>query len=90
MKISDQQNRNKNTGPSSPGRRTFVKGIAAVGAGVAAFPLLTNTADAQVQAATDKRIPSESSRAGATSSYLVVCDWALLGDYIHGEAEGRP
>ena len=63
MKISDQQDRDRNTEPSSPGRRTFVKGIAAVGAGVAAFPLLTNTADAQVQAAPDKRIPSGSSRA---------------------------
>jgi hypothetical protein len=63
MKISDQQDRDRITEPSSPGRRTFVKGIAAVGAGVAAFPLSTNTADAQVQAATDKRIPSESSRA---------------------------
>jgi hypothetical protein len=63
MKISDQQNRNKNINPSSPGRRTFVKGIAAVGAGVAAFPLLTNTADAQVQTALDKRTPSGSSRA---------------------------
>ena len=40
-KISDQQNKNRNTEPSSPGRRTFVKGIAAMGAGVAAFPLLT-------------------------------------------------
>ena len=63
MKISDQQDRDRNTEPSSPGRRTFVKGIAAVGAGVAAFPLLTNAADAQVQAALDKRTPSGSSRA---------------------------
>ena len=69
MKISDQQNRNRNTAPSSIGRRTFVKGIAAVGAGVAAFPLLNNTADAQLQVATDKRIPSGSSRAvGAIQS----------------------
>jgi pimeloyl-ACP methyl ester carboxylesterase len=64
MKISDQQDRDRITEPSSPGRRTFVKGIAAVGAGVAAFPLLTNAADAQVQAATDKRIPSGSRTAG--------------------------
>ncbi|HMH11962.1 MAG TPA: twin-arginine translocation signal domain-containing protein [Edaphobacter sp.] len=63
MKISDQQDRDRNTEPSSPGRRTFVKGIAAVGAGVATFPLLTNTADAQFQAALDKRTPSGSSRA---------------------------
>ena len=50
IKISDRRDRNRNTEPSSPGRRTFVKSIAAMGAGVAAFPLLTNTADAQVPA----------------------------------------
>jgi hypothetical protein len=55
-KISDQQNKNGDTEPSSPERRTFVKGIAAMGAGVAAFPLLTNTA-------ADKGIPAGSSRA---------------------------
>jgi pimeloyl-ACP methyl ester carboxylesterase len=64
MKVSDQQNRNKNTDPSSPGRRTVVKGIAALGAGVAASPLLTKTADAQAPAASDKRVASGSSRAG--------------------------
>jgi len=32
-KISDQQNKNGNTEPSSPECRTFVKGIAAMGAG---------------------------------------------------------
>src|ERR1017187_8035937 len=63
MKISDQRDRNRNTEPSSPGRRSFVKGIAAMGAGVAAFPLLTNTADAQAPAASDNGIPSRSSRA---------------------------
>jgi hypothetical protein len=56
-KISDQQNKNGNTEPSSPARRTFVKGIAAMGAGVAAFPLLTNTAEAQVPAAPDNGKP---------------------------------
>lgn len=35
-----------------------------MGAGVAAFALLTNTADAQVPAAPNKRIPSGSSKAG--------------------------
>ena len=62
-KISDQQNKNGNTAPSSPERRTFVKGIAAMGAGVAAFPLLTNMAETQVPAAPDNEIPSGSSRA---------------------------
>lgn len=38
-KVSDQQNKNGNTWPSSPERRTFVKGIIAMGAGVAAFPV---------------------------------------------------
>ena len=61
-KISDQQNMNRNTEPSFPGRRTFVKGIAAMGAGVAAFPLST-TAGAQAPAAPDNGIPSGSSRA---------------------------
>ena len=62
-KISGQQNKKQNTEPSSPGRRTFVKGIAAMGAGVAAFPLLTKTAEAQAPAAPDNGIPSGSSKA---------------------------
>jgi pimeloyl-ACP methyl ester carboxylesterase len=62
-KISDEQNKNGNTEPSSAARRTFVKGIAAMGAGVAAFPLLTNPAEAQVPVAPDNGIPSEASRA---------------------------
>ena len=62
-KISDQKNKNGNTEPASPERRPFVKGIAAMGAGVAAFPLLANTAEAQVPAAADSGIPSRSSRA---------------------------
>ena len=62
-KISDQQNKNGDTEPSSPERRTFVKGIAAMGAGVAAFPLLTKAAKAQVPVAPDNGIPSGSSRA---------------------------
>ena len=62
-KISDQPCKNGNTGPSSLERRSFVKGIAAMGAGVAAFPLLTNPAEAQVPAAADSGIPLGSSRA---------------------------
>jgi len=62
-KISDQPNKNGNSEPSSPERRTFVKGIAALGAGVAAFPLLTNPAEGQVPAAPNNGIPSGSSRA---------------------------
>jgi hypothetical protein len=46
--------------PSSPGRRTFVKGIAAMGAGAAAFPLLATAAEASALAA-GNRFPSESS-----------------------------
>ena len=65
-KVSDQQNKDRNTGPSSPGRRTFVKGIAAMGAGLAAFPLLTNTAEAQVPAAPGNGIPVGSSSAEGT------------------------
>jgi pimeloyl-ACP methyl ester carboxylesterase len=81
-KISDQQNKNRNAGVSSPGRRTFVKGIAAMGAGVAAFPLLANTAEAQAQAAPDNGIPSGSSRAEAA----LQAPLAFQGDKIdwHG------
>lgn len=61
--MSDQQNRNRVTEPSSPERRIFVKGIAAMGAGVAAFPLLTNTAEAQVPLAPDNGVSAGSSRA---------------------------
>jgi hypothetical protein len=57
------ENKNRNTEPSSPGRRTFVKGIGAMGASVAAFPLLSNTVEAQAPAAPDNGIPSGSSRA---------------------------
>src|ERR1017187_2856661 len=60
-RISDQQS-SRNVEPSSPGRRTFVKGIAAMGAGVAAFPLLTTTVEAKALAA-GNRFPSESSGA---------------------------
>src|ERR1700751_5248595 len=62
-KIFDNQNKNRDAEPSFPDRRTFVKGIAAMGAGVAAFPLLTTTTEAQVPAAAGKGIASGSSRA---------------------------
>jgi pimeloyl-ACP methyl ester carboxylesterase len=81
-KISDQQSNDKNAEPSSPGRRTFVKGIAVMGAGVAAFPLLTNTAEAQAPAAPDSGIPSGSSRA----EVALQAPLAFQGDKIdwHG------
>jgi pimeloyl-ACP methyl ester carboxylesterase len=62
-KTSEQPCKKGNTEPSSLERRTFVKGVAAMGAGVAAFPLFTNPAEAQVPAAPDNGIPSGSSRA---------------------------
>jgi pimeloyl-ACP methyl ester carboxylesterase len=62
MKKSDQQNKNRNTDPSSLGRRTFIKGITAMGAGVAALALLTNEAEAQPPASPDSGPPSGSSR----------------------------
>ena len=65
-KVSDQQNKDRSTEPPFPGRRTFVKGMAAMGAGVAAFPLLTNTAEAQAPASPDNGIPAGSSGAEAT------------------------
>jgi hypothetical protein len=81
-KISDQQSNNRNAEPSSPARRTFVKGIAAMGAGVAAFPLLTSTTEAQAPAAPDSGIPSGSSRA----EVALQAPLAFQGDKIdwHG------
>lgn len=56
--ISDRRDKKLNAEPSSPDRRTFVKGIAAIGAGVVALPLLTNTAEAQSPAAPDNSVSS--------------------------------
>src|ERR1019366_5138278 len=89
MKISDQRDRNRNTEPSSPGRRTFVKGIAAMGAGVAAFPRLTNATDAQVPAGPDNGIPSGSSRAEVEPQAPLVfqgdkIDWHGFDRYDFG------
>jgi hypothetical protein len=81
-KVSDQQSNDRNTEPSFPGRRTFVKCIAAMGAGVAAFPLLTGAAEAQVPASPDNRVPAGPSRAEATLQVPL----AFQGDKIdwHG------
>lgn len=59
--VSDQQT-SRNIEPSSPGRRTFVKSIAAIGAGAATFSRFTTTAEAQARAA-GRQLPSESSGA---------------------------
>ena len=79
-KTSDQPRKIGNTEPSSPERRTFVKCIAAMGAGVAVFPLFTNPAGAHVPAAADNGIPSGSSQAA------VQVPRAFQGDKIdwHG------
>jgi pimeloyl-ACP methyl ester carboxylesterase len=81
-KIFDQQNKNRKAEPASPERRAFVKGIAAMGAGVAAFPLLTSTAEAQAPAVPDSGIPSGSSRA----EVALQAPLAFQGDKIdwHG------
>ena len=81
-KISGQQNKKRNTEPSSSGRRTFVKGIAAMGAGVAAFPLLSNSVEAQALAAPDIGIPLGSSRV----EFALQVPLAFQGDKIdwHG------
>jgi hypothetical protein len=65
-RIFDQRNENRNSEPSSPGRRSFVKGIAAMGAGAAAFPLLANKAETPFQAAFDLGAASGSARAPLT------------------------
>ncbi len=81
-KLFDQQNKNGDTEPSFPDRRAFVKSIAALGAGVAAFPLLTNTSEAQVPVAPDNGIPSGSS----TAEVAFQAPRAFQGDKIdwHG------
>ena len=61
-KISRAQIKNGNTEPSSLGRRTFIKGITAMGAGVVALPLLTNETEAQPPGAPDNGFLSGSSR----------------------------
>jgi len=82
MKKSREQNDYGNTKPSSQGRRTFVKSIAAMGAGVAAFPLLSHTAEAQTQAAPGNAISSGPSRA----EVALQAPLAFQGDKIdwHG------
>jgi pimeloyl-ACP methyl ester carboxylesterase len=57
MNIANQPSRS--TEPLSPGRRSFVKGMATVGAGIAAFPLLAKTA--QAAAAPAQAVPMQSS-----------------------------
>jgi hypothetical protein len=61
--IFDQQT-NTLIEPSSPGRRTFVKGIAVIGAGAAAFPLLTTAAEAKAPSA-NGRFPSSAALGAA-------------------------
>jgi pimeloyl-ACP methyl ester carboxylesterase len=57
-RVSDPQS-SRNIEPSSPGRRSFVKGIAAMGAGAAAFSRLTTAAEAKAPAA-GNRLPAQS------------------------------
>ena len=61
--MSDEFDAKANTELSSPERRTFVKGIAAIGAGVAAFPLLAEIAESQVPESHDNEMSSGSSQA---------------------------
>src|SRR5258708_3709790 len=61
--VSNPQSSRKD--PSSPGRRTFVKGIAAVGAGVAAFPRLIATAEAKALASGNRFLSQTNGTAGA-------------------------
>jgi pimeloyl-ACP methyl ester carboxylesterase len=61
--ISNQQSIRMD--PSSPGRRTFVKGIAAVGAGVAAFPRLMAAAEAKAPASGNPSLSQTNGAAGA-------------------------
>jgi len=65
MKGTSDQQGGGNVEPSSPGRRTFVKGIAVMGAGVAAFPRLTAAAEAKAAAASNRLPSQDSGAAGA-------------------------
>jgi pimeloyl-ACP methyl ester carboxylesterase len=60
-KICRIPNKNRNTEPSSPGRRTFIKEITVMGAGVAALPLLAKATEAHPPAARDNGSASGSS-----------------------------
>jgi hypothetical protein len=76
MKILDEQNKNRNSESSSLGRRTFIKGMTAMGVGVAALPLLTSEAKAQPPTA-----PVNGSPSGANRT-----EFAHQGDMtFHGE-----
>ncbi len=81
-KTSEQQTRSGRGEPSSRGRRRFVKGMAAVGAGIAAFPLMTSSTEAYGPAATDSEILSRPNRPEAASDVPL----AFQGDKIdwHG------
>jgi hypothetical protein len=78
-RVSNQRSSRKD--PSSPGRRTFVKGIAAVGAGVAAFPRLIGTAEAKAPASGNRFLSQTNGTAGALEA-----SQTLQGDKIdwHG------
>jgi pimeloyl-ACP methyl ester carboxylesterase len=62
-KMPNQKSCNRNIELSSPGRRIFVKGIAAMAVGGAALPLVANSAEFQALAAPGNGIPSVASRA---------------------------
>jgi len=81
-KITYKQSRNGRGEPSSRGRRTFVKGIAAVGAGVAAFPFMTRSTEAHGSATGDSETLSLSNRLEAAPDVPL----AFQGDKIdwHG------
>lgn len=61
-RIYREQRNNRDTEPSSLGRRSFIKGITVAGAGVVALPLLSKAAEAQPPLAADDGSPSGSSR----------------------------
>jgi pimeloyl-ACP methyl ester carboxylesterase len=80
MKISDEQNKNRNSEPPPSGRRAFIKGMTAMGVGVAASPLLNSEAKAQPPAAPDNGFPSVSSTTefelqGAVAFHGEKIDW---------------
>jgi hypothetical protein len=58
---------NSKTPQLSLARRTFIKGIAALGAGVAAAPLLSEAAQAQVQA-----VPAYPTESGNNARHKLV------------------
>jgi hypothetical protein len=76
--ISDAQKQNENAQPLSLDRRSFVKGIAALGPGIAASPLFLGTAEAQAPVGPPtSRLISAGRRAKQPA--MLTTEWDTVG-----------